>query len=112
MKRPIDLLCGRLEEAARSGETLNMKYFYAATTLDIINDYCFARQPENVLKSDFARKTHDDVDGLLKMSLLVGFPPVPLESADRTEPTYSGPYPLQLLSPCMMALPFLMQSSS
>ena len=71
MKPPIELLCGRLEEMARSGETLDMKYIYAATALDIINSYCFARQPESVRKSDFARKTHDDVDGLLQMSLLV-----------------------------------------
>ena len=71
MEPPIELLCGRLEEVARSGETLNMKYIYAATALDIINSYCFARQPESVRQSDFARKTHDDVDGLLQMSLLV-----------------------------------------
>jgi hypothetical protein len=72
MRRPVDILCKRLDEASKNGETLNMKYMYAAVTLDIINDYCFARDPENVLKADFGRKGFDDVDSFLEVSLLVG----------------------------------------
>ena len=75
MRRPIDILCNRLEEATKSGETLNMRYMFAAVTLDIINDYCFAREPENVLKSDFGRKSFDDVDSFLGVSLLVSSRP-------------------------------------
>lgn len=71
MRRHIDVLCDRLDEASRTGETLNMKYMYAAVTLDIINDYCFAKDPENVLKSDFGRKSFDDVDSFVEISLLV-----------------------------------------
>lgn len=72
IQRPIDLLCKRLDEASNNGETINMKYMYAAVTLDIINDYCFARDPENVTKADFNRKATDDVDSLLYASLVVG----------------------------------------
>ncbi|KAF7930612.1 uncharacterized protein EAE98_005012 [Botrytis deweyae] len=70
IQRPILILCDRLEEASKSGVTLNMKYFYAAVTLDIINDYCFSRQPDNILREDFGRKSFDDVDNFLVISLL------------------------------------------
>lgn len=66
------MLCERLKEVSRDGETLNMKYMFAAVTLDIIKDYCFAREPGNVLKSDFGRKGFDDVDGFIAVSLWVG----------------------------------------
>lgn len=71
MQGLIEMLCERLREASKTGETLNMKYFYAAVTLDIINDYCFSKDPDNVLRSDFGRKSFDDVDGFLEVSLLV-----------------------------------------
>ncbi|GAD97354.1 benzoate 4-monooxygenase cytochrome P450, putative [Paecilomyces variotii No. 5] len=67
---PIDILCKRLEDASETGETLNMKYMYAAVTMDIIRDYCFARPPENVFKPDFGRKAFDDVDGFIEASIL------------------------------------------
>ncbi|PGH03869.1 hypothetical protein GX51_03857 [Blastomyces parvus] len=70
MCRPIMIICKRLDEACKTGETINMKYIYAAVTLDIINDYCFARSPENVLKPDFGRKSFDDVDSFAAISLL------------------------------------------
>ncbi|KAI9649135.1 hypothetical protein NHQ30_001702 [Ciborinia camelliae] len=47
-----------------------MKYFYAAVTLDIINDYCFSRKPDIILGADFGRKSFDDVDKFLGISLL------------------------------------------
>ena len=66
------ILCKRLSDASKTGEILNMKYMYAAVTLDIINNYCFAHKPESVLKSDFGRKSFDDIDSFLAVSLLVG----------------------------------------
>ncbi|PGH30872.1 hypothetical protein GX50_06373 [[Emmonsia] crescens] len=70
MRRHIDILCKRLDSASKTGETLNMKYMYAAVTLDIINDYCFAKSPENVMKPDFGRKGFDVVDRFVEISLL------------------------------------------
>ncbi|KAA8651302.1 cytochrome P450 [Aspergillus tanneri] len=70
MRRPIAILRERLDQASKNGETMNMKYMYAAVTLDIINDYCFARDPENVTQADFGRKGFDDVDSFLEVSLL------------------------------------------
>ena len=72
IRRPIDMLCDRLDDALKSGEILNMKYIYAAVTLDAINDYCFSTRPQNVLKSDFGRKNVDDLDVFVKVSLMVG----------------------------------------
>ena len=71
MQTLIKVLCDRLEAASQTGETLNMKYFYAALTLDIINNYCFARDADNIVRSDFGRKSFDDVDSFLAISLLV-----------------------------------------
>ncbi|KAJ6150673.1 benzoate 4-monooxygenase cytochrome P450 [Penicillium chermesinum] len=70
MWRPIEILRERLQHAAQTGETLNMKYFFAAVTLDIINAYCFAHEPHNVRQPDFGRKGFDDVDSFLEISLL------------------------------------------
>ncbi|KAJ9195905.1 hypothetical protein DTO021D3_3521 [Paecilomyces variotii] len=70
IQSPLDILCKRLDDASKTGETLNMKYMYAAVTMDIIRDYCFAREPENVFKPDFGRKAFDDVDGFLEASIL------------------------------------------
>lgn len=71
IQRPTDILCKRLEHASLTGETLNLKYVYPAVTLDIINDYCFAREPTTVLEPDFGKKETDNVATLLKVSLLV-----------------------------------------
>ncbi|KAJ5626998.1 benzoate 4-monooxygenase cytochrome P450 [Penicillium herquei] len=70
MWRPIVMLLERLRNASVTGEVLNMKYFYAAVTMDIINAYCFAREPTAVKLPDFGSKSVDDVDGFLVISLL------------------------------------------
>lgn len=70
MWRPIEILRERLHHAAQTGGMLNMKYFYAAVTLDIINAYCFTHEPHNVRQPDFGRKGFDDVDSFLEVSLL------------------------------------------
>lgn len=50
---------------------MNLKYIFAAVTLDIINDYCFAREPTTTLEPDFGKKETDNVAYFLKVSLLV-----------------------------------------
>lgn len=65
------MLCRRLKEASLTGETLNLKYIFPAVTLDIINAYCFAREPTTVLEPDFGKKETDNVAYFLKVSLLV-----------------------------------------
>ena len=72
MQTIIDRLCHRLQEAAKSGEVLNLKYVYAALTTDIMNEYCFSRDLQTVLKRDFGRQSFDNLDGFLEVSLLVG----------------------------------------
>ncbi|PWY82160.1 putative benzoate 4-monooxygenase cytochrome P450 [Aspergillus heteromorphus CBS 117.55] len=70
MRKSIDILCTRLYAACKSDETFNMKHMYAALTLDIINDFCFAMEPQSTAKSDFDRKWFDDLDTFLEFSLL------------------------------------------
>jgi hypothetical protein len=68
MLRPIQILCDRLGELSKTKQTIDMKYFFAAVTLDIMNGYCFSYEPLNVLKSDFGKKEKDDVDLFLEIS--------------------------------------------
>ena len=89
MLRPTEILCKRLEEASRSDDILNMKHFYAAVTQDIINDYCFARDPEYILRSDFGRKSFDDLDSFLEACLVVWLRDYCLGSSDLKELPYS-----------------------
>ncbi|KAJ5718661.1 benzoate 4-monooxygenase cytochrome P450 [Penicillium malachiteum] len=70
MWKPIEILLQRLKQYSETGEVLNMKYCYAAATMDIMTAYCFAHEPSNVLQPDFGRKTFDDVDSFLIVSLL------------------------------------------
>ncbi|KAL4886900.1 putative benzoate 4-monooxygenase cytochrome P450 [Aspergillus karnatakaensis] len=70
MTHAIDLMCERLQEASRIGELVNLKYIYAAVTSDIINDYCFAREPTKVLEKDWGQRFFDDIDSFLEVSLL------------------------------------------
>lgn len=75
MWKPIYMLLERLRNASRTGEVMNMKYFYAAVTLDIINSYCFAREPTVVNVPDFNREAVDNIDNFLRVSLLnIHFP--------------------------------------
>ena len=48
-----------------------MKYFHAALILDVINGYYFTRGLDNILQSDFGKKSFDDVDSFLAVSLLI-----------------------------------------
>ena len=71
IQQVIEKLCDRLRQAAESGEILNMKYFFNAATLDIITEYCFSRPAGNLSKPDFGRKSFDDVDSFVEVSLWV-----------------------------------------
>ncbi|SLM35246.1 cytochrome p450 [Lasallia pustulata] len=66
----IEKLCHRFDAASRTGEPTNLKYSYAALTLDIMNEYCFSTDPQNIMKSDYGRKSLDDVDSFLAISLV------------------------------------------
>lgn len=94
-----------------------MKYFYAAITLDVMNNYCFARNTDNVLRSDFGRKSFDDVDSFLEVSLLVCYTGAVHNEADVTEYPHTLAYAVHLLSPriCLphseLALPNLCQDN-
>lgn len=69
MLRPIRILCDRLGELSRTKQTIDMQYFFAAVTLDIMNGYCFSYEPQNVLKPDFGKQEKDDIDLFLEVSL-------------------------------------------
>lgn len=107
MQRPVSILRERLREASMTGETLNMKYMYAAVTLDIINDYCFARDPFYIRQSDFGRKGFDDVDSFLTVSILVSPNSIPSVRTEliMLEHSYPLAYAIYVLAACMCAAP-------
>lgn len=61
----------RLNEAHKSGEVVNLRFMYGAVALDVINNYCFARNPEAVIQPDFGRQGFEDLDGFLEVSIVV-----------------------------------------
>lgn len=67
----IERLSDRFDAASKTAEPINLKYSYAALTLDVMNEYCFSRDTQTVLKSDYGRKSFDDVDSFLMISLAV-----------------------------------------
>ena len=70
----INRLCTRLREASKTGEPVDLKYCFAAVTLDAMNEYCFSKDSETILQSDFGKRDFDDVDSFLEMSIRVSFP--------------------------------------
>ncbi|KAL3452060.1 putative benzoate 4-monooxygenase cytochrome P450 [Aspergillus insuetus] len=70
MTHAIGVLCQRLQDACKTGELVNLKYIYAAVTSDIIDGYCFAREPTKVRERDFGKGFFDDIDSFLEVSLL------------------------------------------
>ena len=73
----IDKMCDRFATAAETGEPINLKYCYAALAFDIMSEYCFSMTPDRILKPDFDKKSFDDIDDFVEMSLVVsgGFSP-------------------------------------
>lgn len=55
----VENLCGRLSEFRKSGEPVNLNYAYAALTLDVITEYCFARSYGCLAEPNFAPKWLD-----------------------------------------------------
>ncbi|KAH8746835.1 hypothetical protein BGZ57DRAFT_917325 [Hyaloscypha finlandica] len=43
LQRTLKKVLGRLAQNVESGEPMGMQLLYAATTIDIISDYCFGR---------------------------------------------------------------------
>ncbi|ERF76671.1 hypothetical protein EPUS_02210 [Endocarpon pusillum Z07020] len=66
----IERLSDRYDAASKTAEPINLKYSYAALTLDIMNEYCFSKDTQTVMKSDYGRKSFDDVDSFLAISLV------------------------------------------
>ena len=64
----------RLDETATTGETINLRYAYVALTIDVMSEYCFSRPYDAVLMPDFNKRSADDLQVFLEMSLLVGQP--------------------------------------
>ena len=67
----IEMLCGRFEEAVKSGEMVNLKYAYAALTLDVIYQYCFSRTLDSVLMGDFNKEAFDVLEEGFRMTPIV-----------------------------------------
>jgi hypothetical protein len=69
----INRLCTRLREASKTGEPVDLKYCFAAVKLDVMNEYCFSKDSETLLQSDFGKRGFDDVDSFLEMSIRASF---------------------------------------
>jgi hypothetical protein len=67
----IDRLCIRFGAASKSAEMIDLKYCFAAVTLDIMNEYCFSKDSLTTMTPDFGRKSFEDIDSFLEISLLV-----------------------------------------
>jgi hypothetical protein len=82
----IDRLCARFDAASKSAEPIDLKYCFAAVTLDIMNEYCFSKDSLTTMKPDFGRKSFEDIDSFLEISLLVSARGVP--GFNRDSPCY------------------------
>jgi len=52
LQRTLKKVLGRLAQKAESGEPIAMQLLYAATTSDIISDYCFGQSSNNLDRED------------------------------------------------------------
>ncbi|KAI9702616.1 MAG: hypothetical protein M1820_006122 [Bogoriella megaspora] len=66
----VGKFCSRLEEAAKKQEHVNLKYAYAALTMDNIAEYCFSKTPDRVLLPDFDKVGFDNIDSFIDTSLI------------------------------------------
>ena len=64
-------LCDRFERASEHGETVNLKYAFAALGRDIIYRYCFSRELDSVLVSDFDQDYVDVLEAGQNMTPIV-----------------------------------------
>lgn len=94
----VEKFCGRLEEAAKNKERVNLKYAYAALTMDNITEYCFSRTPDRVLLPDYGKIGLDNIDSFIDTSLInIYFPwllgwlyKIPEQILKRLLPALSG----------------------
>ncbi|KAL3459191.1 cytochrome P450 [Aspergillus heterothallicus] len=70
LQRPVEILCDRLTDASDRQLTVNLKHVVGALALDVIIDYCFAREPVYLLKRDFRGGELENIDKYLKLSIV------------------------------------------
>ena len=68
----VNALCARFDDAVKTGEPINLRFAYAALTLDVMGEFCFSRSFNAVQMPDFSQRSFEDLDVFLEMSLLVG----------------------------------------
>ena len=66
----VEKLCARLEGFKQSGEPVNLKYAYAALTMDVITEYSFADNTGSLDQEDFSPNWADVVDSVSEQSAL------------------------------------------
>lgn len=67
----IEKLSGRFEDAVESGGIVNLKYAYAALSLDIIYEYCFSRTLDSLAMEDFNKGYVDLLEEAFHMTPIV-----------------------------------------
>jgi hypothetical protein len=60
LQRTFKKVLGRLAQQAESGEPIGMHLLYAATTSDIISDYCFGQSSNNLDREDLNAPYFDE----------------------------------------------------
>ena len=67
----VDALCARFDDAAKTGEPIDLRYAYAALTLDVMGEFCFSKSFNAVRVPDFKQRSFEDLQVFLEMSLVV-----------------------------------------
>lgn len=65
IKKHVTQLCSRFHEFKKSGEVLNLKYAFAALTVDVVSEYAFARPFGALQDPKFAPQWLDAVEGIV-----------------------------------------------
>lgn len=68
----VDALCARFDDAAKTGEPIDLRFAYAALTLDVMGEFCFSKSFHAVRMPDFKKRSFEDLQVFLEMSLVVG----------------------------------------
>lgn len=68
----VDALCARFDDAVKTGEPIDLRYAYAALTLDVMGEFCFSKSFNAVQIPDFKQRSFEDLQVFLEMSLVVG----------------------------------------
>lgn len=65
IKKHVMNLCSRIEEVRGTGEVVNLKYAFAALTVDVVSEYAFARPFGALQDPKFAPQWLDAVEGIV-----------------------------------------------